>query len=262
MGPPLDLSVYLVTDTRMCGRFGVVPTVIDAVSAGVTAVQLRDPQSSDEEFVALGTQLRKSLDGTGVPLLVNDRVHLAAEMGASGAHVGQGDVHPLSARTCSAQTRTSASRCRQWTTSTRRCSCLPAPWTTPAWARCGGSPPSRMPVSPARLRHSLTSSGGARGRASRSVESTPRVRPPFAAPVQPAWRWSAPSAADPTPPQRPATYATPGSAHDTSTRGTHDRGQRPERRCRRPGRPQDLLSARRLRDDGPHRAHGAKAPAA
>ncbi|MBA3798351.1 MAG: thiamine phosphate synthase [Geodermatophilaceae bacterium] len=98
MRPPLDLSVYLVTDTRMCGRFGVVPTVIDAVSAGVTAVQLRDPQSSDEEFVALGTQLRKSLDGTGVPLLVNDRVHLAAEMGASGAHVGQGDVHPLSAR--------------------------------------------------------------------------------------------------------------------------------------------------------------------
>jgi thiamine-phosphate pyrophosphorylase len=95
---PLDLSLYLVTDTRMCGRFGVVPTVVDAVSAGVTAVQLRDPHSSDEEFVELGTQLRKSLEGTGVPLLVNDRVHLVAEIGASGAHVGQGDVHPLSAR--------------------------------------------------------------------------------------------------------------------------------------------------------------------
>ncbi len=98
MRPPLDLSVYLVTDTRMCGRFGVVATVIDAVSAGVKAVQLRDPHSSDEEFVELGTQLRKSLDGTGVPLLVNDRVHLVAEIGASGAHVGQGDVHPGSAR--------------------------------------------------------------------------------------------------------------------------------------------------------------------
>jgi thiamine-phosphate pyrophosphorylase len=96
--PPLDLSVYLVTDTPMCGRFGVVPTVIDAVSAGVTAVQLRDPDCSDEEFVELGVRLRKCLDGTGVPLLVNDRVHLVAEIGASGAHVGQGDADPVSAR--------------------------------------------------------------------------------------------------------------------------------------------------------------------
>lgn len=96
--PPLDLSVYLVTDTRMCGRVGVVATVTEAVSAGVTAVQLRDPHSGDEDFVALGTRLRKSLDWTGVPLLVNDRVHLVAEIGASGAHVGQGDMHPVAAR--------------------------------------------------------------------------------------------------------------------------------------------------------------------
>ncbi len=95
---PLDLSLYLVTDTQMCGRFGVVPTVVDAVSAGVTAVQLRDPHASDEEFVELGTQLQKSLDGTGVPFLVNDRVHLVAEIGASGAHVGQRDEHPVAAR--------------------------------------------------------------------------------------------------------------------------------------------------------------------
>jgi thiamine-phosphate pyrophosphorylase len=96
--PPLDLSLYLVTDTGLCGRSGVVPTVVDAVAAGVSAVQLRDPHSCDEEFVKLGTRLRECLDGTGVPLLVNDRVHLVDEIGADGAHVGQGDAPPVSAR--------------------------------------------------------------------------------------------------------------------------------------------------------------------
>jgi thiamine-phosphate pyrophosphorylase len=39
------------------------------------------------------------LRGTGVPLIVNDRVHLAAALGAAGAHVGQGDLDPRAART-------------------------------------------------------------------------------------------------------------------------------------------------------------------
>ena len=31
--PPLDLSIYLVTDTVMCGQFGVVATVSAAAGA-------------------------------------------------------------------------------------------------------------------------------------------------------------------------------------------------------------------------------------
>jgi thiamine monophosphate synthase len=40
--PPLDLSIYLVTNTVMCGELGVAATVSAAVGAGVTVVQLRD----------------------------------------------------------------------------------------------------------------------------------------------------------------------------------------------------------------------------
>ena len=89
----VDLSVYLVTDTEQCGGVdGVVRTVREAVPAGVTLVQLRDHHLSDDDFVALGRRLVDVLDGTGVPLLIDDRVHLVGPIGAQGAHVGQDDM--------------------------------------------------------------------------------------------------------------------------------------------------------------------------
>jgi len=90
--PPLDLSIYLVTDTVMCGQFGVVATVSAAAGAGVTVVQLRDEDATDNELVSLGRQVMAVLKGTDVALIVNDRVHLVDAMGAHGGHVGQSDL--------------------------------------------------------------------------------------------------------------------------------------------------------------------------
>ncbi len=95
---PLDLSLYLVTDTRLCAAMGVPATVTAAVSGGATAVQLRDPASSDADLVALGRAVVRALTGSGVPLLVNDRVDLVAAIGADGAHVGQEDLDVVRAR--------------------------------------------------------------------------------------------------------------------------------------------------------------------
>jgi len=86
--------VYLVTDTRLCGEFGVAATVAAAVAAGVTVVQLRDPEIDDDGFVLIGRAVAAALAGTGVPLIVNDRVHLVTAIGADGAHVGQADLRP------------------------------------------------------------------------------------------------------------------------------------------------------------------------
>lgn len=96
--PALDLSLYLVTDPVLCGRLGVPDTVSAAVAAGVSVVQLRDPGADDAELVRLGRLLADRLRGTGIPLLVNDRVQLVAAIGADGAHVGQGDLDPAVAR--------------------------------------------------------------------------------------------------------------------------------------------------------------------
>jgi thiamine-phosphate pyrophosphorylase len=95
---PLDLSIYLVTDRRLCGALGVPATVAAAVGAGASVVQLRDPGSSDADLVTVGRAVARVLAGSGVPLLVNDRVDLVAAIGADGAHVGQGDLDLASAR--------------------------------------------------------------------------------------------------------------------------------------------------------------------
>lgn len=98
MSRSFDLSLYLVTDTGLCGALGVAETVRRAAAAGVTLVQVRDPDVDDDTFVTLAREVADALRGTGIPLLVNDRVHLAGAIGADGAHVGQGDLDPLAAR--------------------------------------------------------------------------------------------------------------------------------------------------------------------
>jgi len=90
--PPLDLSLYLVTDTVMCSQFGVAATVLAAVEAGVTVVQLRDDDATDDDFVRLGREVRAVLEVNAVPLIINNRVHLVPAIGAQGAHVGQSDL--------------------------------------------------------------------------------------------------------------------------------------------------------------------------
>ena len=94
----MDLSLYLVTDTELCGPRGVAATVEAAVAGGATMVQLRDPVATDADFVALGLAVRTVLADTGVPLIVDDRVHLVEDIGADGVHVGQRDMPPGQAR--------------------------------------------------------------------------------------------------------------------------------------------------------------------
>lgn len=94
----LDLSVYLVTDTVATARHGLTAVIEAATAGGVTVVQLRDTDATDEEFVGLGMLVSQALRGTSVPFIINDRVHLVARIGADGAHIGQGDVDPLEAR--------------------------------------------------------------------------------------------------------------------------------------------------------------------
>jgi len=97
--PDYDLTLYLVTDTAMAGGpEKVAPLARAAVDGGATLVQVRDPHASDEEFLSLARAVVEALRGTGVPVLLNDRVHLVEEAGADGAHVGQHDLDPITAR--------------------------------------------------------------------------------------------------------------------------------------------------------------------
>ncbi len=94
-----DYSLYLVADADYAaGR--ELPDLVDAaVAGGVTVVQLRAKSLPGGAFVELGLAIARRLAGTGVPLLINDRVDVALACGAAGVHLGQEDMPvPLARR--------------------------------------------------------------------------------------------------------------------------------------------------------------------
>ncbi|MGH9093660.1 MAG: thiamine phosphate synthase [Acidimicrobiales bacterium] len=93
-----DHRLHLVTDTTLCGSVGVAATVAAALAGGVTVVQVRDPQASTRQLLDLAWAVTHELQGTGVPLVVNDRLDVALAAGADGVHLGQSDLPPEDAR--------------------------------------------------------------------------------------------------------------------------------------------------------------------
>ncbi|WP_027966361.1 thiamine phosphate synthase [Halomonas halocynthiae] len=94
----VDLSLYLVTDPALCKSYGLVETVAAAVRGGATLIQLRDKHASDAEMVSQARQIKQALAGSGVPLIINDRLEVALASGADGLHIGQDDGDVAAAR--------------------------------------------------------------------------------------------------------------------------------------------------------------------
>ncbi|UYO75812.1 thiamine phosphate synthase [Halomonas qinghailakensis] len=95
---PFDLSLYLITDAELCAEFGLEKTVEAAIQGGITMVQLRDKYASDEQMIAQAKRLKAMLSGSGVPLIINDRLNVALASQADGLHVGQSDTAVQEAR--------------------------------------------------------------------------------------------------------------------------------------------------------------------
>ncbi|WP_310621679.1 thiamine phosphate synthase [Flexibacterium corallicola] len=98
MKPPFNLSLYLVLGPQDCNGIDPVDIALAAANNGTTMVQLRDKSGRSGEQVALGKRLKAALSPLKVPLIINDRVDIALEIGADGAHVGQSDLQAARAR--------------------------------------------------------------------------------------------------------------------------------------------------------------------
>jgi len=85
-------DLYLVTDEKLCLGRPLAEVVEQAVSGGVTAVQLREKNLSTREFLDRAFQLKKILSAYHVPLIINDRIDVALAVDADGIHVGQSDM--------------------------------------------------------------------------------------------------------------------------------------------------------------------------
>lgn len=93
-----DLSLYLVTERGLSRGRSTVDIVRAAVAGGVTCVQLREKSCGTREFVDEARAVRALLAGTGVPIIVNDRIDVALAVDADGVHLGQTDMRIADAR--------------------------------------------------------------------------------------------------------------------------------------------------------------------
>ena len=89
---PEQLRLYLVTDRPLSLWRELEWIVAEAVSGGVTMVQLREKKADTRDFVALGLKLKELLKPMGVPLIINDRIDVALAVDADGVHIGQSDM--------------------------------------------------------------------------------------------------------------------------------------------------------------------------
>ena len=72
--------------------------VATAIEGGVELVQLRNKELDDDAFLERARALVLICHDRGVRLILDDRVHLVADAGADGAHVGEDDMDPERAR--------------------------------------------------------------------------------------------------------------------------------------------------------------------
>lgn len=93
-----DYGVYLVTDESLSTGRSTIETVEGAIRGGIDIVQLREKGTKARERYELGLELRDVTAAADVPLLVNDRVDLAASIDADGVHLGDDDLPIPAAR--------------------------------------------------------------------------------------------------------------------------------------------------------------------
>ncbi len=84
-------GLYVITDKKLISRDSFVAAVEKAVRGGASVVQLREKGTLRGEVSGLGRELLKVTEKYGVPLIINDSIELAKEIGADGVHLGEND---------------------------------------------------------------------------------------------------------------------------------------------------------------------------
>lgn len=87
-------SLYLVVSENDCTHFSLLEVVEQAIRGGVDLVQLREKNIDFSDFLRKAKELKALCDRYKVPLVINDHVEIAIEIGAWGVHVGRSDMQP------------------------------------------------------------------------------------------------------------------------------------------------------------------------
>ena len=86
------MRLYAVTDRAWVGKQILYEQVEAALKGGVTCVQLREKELSEEDFLAEAKEIKALCSRYHVPFFINDNVDVAIKCQADGIHVGQEDM--------------------------------------------------------------------------------------------------------------------------------------------------------------------------
>ena len=86
------LKFYAITDRTWLNGRSLKDVVEESIKGGVTFLQVREKNVSDDEFIKRAKEIKEITDKYKIPLVINDNVKVAAEIGADGVHVGQDDA--------------------------------------------------------------------------------------------------------------------------------------------------------------------------
>lgn len=89
---PVDLTLYLVTDSTYHTEESFLHTVEEACIGGATIVQLREKGGSSRNYLNQALKVKEITDRYHIPLIIDDRIDIALACDAAGVHVGQSDL--------------------------------------------------------------------------------------------------------------------------------------------------------------------------
>jgi thiamine-phosphate pyrophosphorylase len=87
----LNWKLYVITDKAGAEKRPLKETVRLAIEGGADVIQLRDKAASDRELARMAEELLTVTRPKRIPLIINDRISVAASVGADGVHLGQDD---------------------------------------------------------------------------------------------------------------------------------------------------------------------------
>jgi len=97
-GMKVDVRLNAIVDPERANGRSLVELTRMVVAGGATLIQLRDKHGATRRMIETARAIKAALAGTGVPLVVNDRVDVALIAEADGVHVGQEDMRVEDAR--------------------------------------------------------------------------------------------------------------------------------------------------------------------
>ena len=84
---PLRFRLYAITDRQLCAPRTLYDTVYNLLDVGVSAIQFREKDLDDAEYIKLAEPLCKLCHTYSAQLFINSRIKIAMEIGADGLHL-------------------------------------------------------------------------------------------------------------------------------------------------------------------------------